>query len=151
MDDGVIGVFDSGVGGLSVWREIVRELPGERTVYVADQVHVPYGSRLTTQVLSFAEEITRFLLALGAKIIVIASNTISAASLYSLRNQFPDVPFVGMEPALKPATERTRTNAVGVIATPRDVSRTALCQSGQSVHQRCVGSVSGLSGTGGCG
>jgi glutamate racemase len=118
MDDGFIGVFDSGVGGLSVWREIVRELPSEPTLYVADQAHVPYGSRSLSQVLAFAEEITRFLLARGAKVIVIASNTISAASLYSLRNRFPHVPFVGMEPALKPATERTRTRSVGVIATP---------------------------------
>ncbi len=118
MEDGrFIGVFDSGVGGLSVWREIVRQLPHERTLYVGDQAHVPYGCRSLGEVREFAEEITRFLLDRGARIIVIASNTASAAALYHLREVFPDVPFVGMEPALKPAIERTRTGAVGVIAT----------------------------------
>jgi glutamate racemase len=117
-DSGFIGVFDSGVGGLSVWREIVRQLPHERTLYVADQAHVPYGCRSLGEVREFAEEITRFLLDRGAGVIVIASNTTSAAALYHLREIFPDVPFVGMEPALKPAIERTRSGAVGVIATP---------------------------------
>jgi glutamate racemase len=117
-DSGFIGVFDSGVGGLSVWREIVRQLPHERTLYVADQAHVPYGCRSLDEVREFAEEITRFLLDRGAEVIVIASNTTSAAALYHLRELFPDVPFVGMEPALKTAIERTRTGAVGVIATP---------------------------------
>lgn len=116
--NGFIGIFDSGVGGLSVWREVVRRLPYESTVYVADQAHVPYGSRSLNEVCRFAEGITRYLLARGAKIIVIASNTTSAAALYYLRGIFPDVPFVGMEPALKPAIEKTRTGVVGVIATP---------------------------------
>jgi len=119
MTDGVcIGIFDSGVGGLSVWREVVSVLPHEPTLYVADQAHVPYGSRSLKQVCEFAEGITRFLLAHGARIIVIASNTTSAAALYHLRTLFPRVPFVGMEPALKPAIERTRTGVVGVMATP---------------------------------
>ncbi|MGB6067543.1 MAG: glutamate racemase [Desulfomonilaceae bacterium] len=114
---GFIGIFDSGVGGLSVWREVVCQLPYASTLYLADQAHVPYGSRSLKEVRDFAEGITRFLLAQGAKIIVIASNTTSAAALYPLRNLFPDVPFVGMEPAIKPAIERTRTGVVGVIAT----------------------------------
>jgi len=84
---------------------------------VADQAHVPYGSRSLEEVCRFAEAITRFMLAQGAKIIVIASNTTSAAALYYLRDMFPDLPFVGMEPALKPAIEHTRTGVVGVIAT----------------------------------
>ncbi len=117
-EGGFIGVFDSGVGGLSVWSEIVRQLPHERTVYVADQAHVPYGCRSLDEVRAFAEGITRFLLDQGAAIIVVASNTASAAALYHLRKTFPRVPFVGMEPALKPAVERTGTGAVGVIATP---------------------------------
>ncbi len=114
----MIGIFDSGVGGLSVWREIIRLMPDEATLYLADQAHVPYGCRTLEEVREFAVEITRFLLAQGAKVIVIASNTTSAAALYHLRNLFPDVPFVGMEPAIKPAIERTRTRVVGVIATP---------------------------------
>jgi glutamate racemase len=112
-----IGIFDSGVGGLSVWREIVHQLPQETTVYVADQAHVPYGSRHLTVVQELSEAITRFLLDQGARIIVVACNTASAAALYHLRRTFRRVPFVGMEPALKPAIERTRTGVVGVIAT----------------------------------
>jgi glutamate racemase len=113
-----IGVFDSGVGGLSVWREIVRQLPEESTLYLADQAHVPYGSRSLAEVREYAAAITRFLLSRGAKVIVIACNTASAAALHHLRCTFPHVPFVGMEPAVKPAVERTRTGAIGVIATP---------------------------------
>lgn len=116
-DGGSIGVFDSGVGGLSVWREIARQLPNESTVYVADQVHVPYGGRSPAEVRRFCEGITRFLLGQGAKVVVVACNTASAVALYHLRGAFPDVPFVGMEPAVKPAVERTETGVVGVLAT----------------------------------
>lgn len=115
---GVIGIFDSGVGGLSVWREVARQLPHEHTLYLADQAHVPYGSRRLAEVRELSEGITRFLLGQGAKLIVIACNTASAAALHYLRHTFPDVPFVGMEPAVKPAAERTHNGVVGVIATP---------------------------------
>jgi glutamate racemase len=113
----MIGVFDSGVGGLSVWREIVRQHPDHDTVYLADQAHVPYGRRTLAEVREFGERITRFLLAQGAEVIVVACNTASAAALYPLRATFPQVPFVGMEPAVKPAAENTATGVVGVIAT----------------------------------
>lgn len=113
-----IGIFDSGVGGLSVLREIQTLLPGENVFYVADQAHVPYGSRPVDQVRAFSEGITRFLLSKGAKIIVVACNTASAAALHDLRKKFSEVPFVGMEPAVKPAAEYTKTGVVGVLATP---------------------------------
>ncbi len=113
-----VALFDSGVGGLSVWREVVRLLPAEQTLYLADQAHLPYGPRPLEEVRRYAEEITRFLLAQGAKVIVVACNTASGAALHHLRMTFPHVPFVGMEPAVKPAAERTRTGAIGVIATP---------------------------------
>jgi glutamate racemase len=116
-DPGFIGVFDSGVGGLSVWREIVRRLPHEDTCYLADQAHVPYGSRQLTEVREFSESVVRFLLERGADVIVVACNTASAAALHYLRRTFPDVLFVGMEPAVKPAAEQTRNGVVGVIAT----------------------------------
>jgi glutamate racemase len=113
-----IGVFDSGVGGLSVWRHIVKRLPQEPTLYFADQSHLPYGPRPLEEVRHYAEEITRFLLLQGAKLIVVACNSASGPALHALRTTFPDVPFVGMEPAVKPAAERTRTGVIGVIATP---------------------------------
>lgn len=112
-----IGVFDSGVGGLSVWQEIVRRLPYEDTIYLADQAHVPYGDRSLVDVRGCCEAITRFLVEQGAKIVVVACNTASAAALYFLRRSFAHVPFVGMEPAVKPAVERSQSGVVAVIAT----------------------------------
>ena len=113
-----IGVFDSGVGGLSVLRAIRQELPGEDLIFLADQGHVPYGSRPEGEVRLFSEGIARFFLDEGVKLVVVACNTASAAALYSLRRTFPQTPFVGMEPAVKPAAEHTQTGVVGVLATP---------------------------------
>lgn len=113
-----IGVFDSGVGGLSVLRAIRAQMPNESVVYFADQGHVPYGPRALEEVRAFAEEITRFLLHQSAKAIVVACNAASAAALHHLRQTFPETPFVGMEPAVKPAAETTHTGVVGVLATP---------------------------------
>ena len=113
-----IGVFDSGVGGLSIVRELRTQLPAVDLLYFADQAHVPYGPRPLEQVRDFSEGITRFLLSEGADLIVVACNTASAAALRYLRDRFAGVPFVGMEPAVKPATEVSRSRVVGVLATP---------------------------------
>ena len=115
---GPVGIFDSGVGGLSVWREIARQCPAEHTIYVADQAHVPYGPRDEVELRRFCEGITRFLLASGCKAIVVACNTASAAALKHLRECFPHVAILGMEPAVKPAAQITRSRVVGVMATP---------------------------------
>jgi glutamate racemase len=112
----MIGVFDSGVGGLSVLREIWAQLPREDTIYFADTAHCPYGSRSIEEVRSLAVAITDFLVGRGAKVVVVACNTASAAALHYLRERFA-VPIVGMEPAVKPAVEHTHTGRVGVIAT----------------------------------
>lgn len=113
-----IGVFDSGVGGLSVLRALRQQFPAQPALYLADQGHVPYGPRPLLEVRGFAEQITRFLLAQGARLIVVACNAASAAALVHLRQTFPDIPFVGMEPAIKPAAEQTHSGVVGVLATP---------------------------------
>jgi glutamate racemase len=113
-----LGVFDSGVGGLSVLKAIRARMPDQPLVYFADQGHVPYGPRPMEEVRAFSEEITRFLLNRGAKVIVVACNAASAAALQYLRQVLPDTPFVGMEPAVKPAAESTQTGVVGVLATP---------------------------------
>lgn len=113
-----IGIFDSGVGGLSVLREIRSLMPSENIIYFGDQGHVPYGPRSMEQIQNFSEGITNFLLKHDAKIIVVACNTASAAALKYLRETFSDVQFVGMEPAVKPAAEKTQTKKVGVLATP---------------------------------
>jgi glutamate racemase len=113
-----VGVFDSGVGGLSVWREIVRQWPQEATVYVADQKHIPYGPKPAEILHRYADGIVRFLRAQSCKAIVVACNSASAAALKHLRAQFPDIPFVGMEPAVKPAAQATHSRVVAVLATP---------------------------------
>jgi glutamate racemase len=113
-----IGIFDSGVGGLSVLKAIRQQLPNEKIIFIADQDHVPYGPRPLEEVRAYSEAITRFLLREGAKLIVVACNTASAAALIWLRQTFPEIPFVGMEPALKPAAETTQSGVVGVLATP---------------------------------
>jgi glutamate racemase len=113
-----IGIFDSGVGGLSVLRAIRAQMPEESIIYFGDQAHIPYGPRPMEQIRNFSEAITRLLLEHDAKIIVVACNTASAAALKYLREKFPNVSFVGMEPAVKPAAEQTHTGKVGVLATP---------------------------------
>ena len=113
-----IAVFDSGVGGLSVLRAIRQQHPSEDILYLADQAHVPYGPRSLDEVRVFSKAITHYFISQGAKLVVVACNTASAAALHYLREIFPDVPFVGMEPAVKPAAEHTQTGVVGVLATP---------------------------------
>jgi len=118
MDSRPIGLFDSGVGGLSVLRKAVDLLPHEDILYFADSANCPYGERSLSQVRELSLGITRFLLSRGAKAVVVACNTASAAALHTLRRTFPAVPFVGMVPAVKPASAATRSGKVGVLATP---------------------------------
>jgi glutamate racemase len=120
-----IGVFDSGVGGLSVLREIHAQLPDYPTLYYADQAHLPYGERDDDTLRAYSAAITDFLIAQGAAIIVLACHSASAAALLYLRERYPDVPFVGIEPAVKPAAERTRSGVIGVVTT-RATARGAL-------------------------
>lgn len=116
-----IGVFDSGLGGLSVLREIRRQLPAEDVIYYADSAFCPYGSRTAAEIRARSEAIAATLIAEGAKLVVVACNTASSVAITHLRERF-DVPFVGLEPAVKPAVRMTRTGKVAVLATPRTVS-----------------------------
>ena len=112
-----IGIFDSGSGGLSVYRELVKLLPQERFVYYSDNAHCPYGEKTALYIQRRARFITEFLLDKGADIIVVACNTATAAAIATLRAEYPNVPFVGMEPAVKPAALGTRSGVIGVLAT----------------------------------
>jgi glutamate racemase len=114
----VIGVFDSGVGGLSVLREIHAMLPAQPLYFIADQAHVPYGKREMSEIRDFSFAITDYFASMGIKMIVVACNTASAASLQDLRKEYPGLTFVGMEPAVKPAIQTTHNGIVGVLATP---------------------------------
>lgn len=112
----MIGIFDSGVGGLSVFREIRKLLPEERYIYYSDNAHCPYGEKSREYIIDRAREITRLLLSEGADIIVVACNTATAAAIATLREEF-QIRFIGMEPAVKPAAMSTKTGVVGVLAT----------------------------------
>lgn len=111
-----IGVFDSGVGGLSVVREIRQLLPRESILYYADSAHCPYGSKSAAEITARALAISDELLAAGAKLIVVACNTATIAAVEKLRATYP-LSFVGIEPAIKPAVAQTRSGVVGVLAT----------------------------------
>lgn len=112
----MIGILDSGVGGLSVWKELVNILPEENYIYVADSGFCPYGPRPKEEIIDRTSKISSFLINKGAKLIVVACNTATAGAIDYLRQNF-DCPFIGMEPALKPAALNSKTGVVGVLAT----------------------------------
>ncbi len=112
-----IGIFDSGVGGLSVLHHIRQILPNERLIYVADSAHVPYGDKSPAYIEARSLAITQFLIEQGADAIVIACNTATAAAAHALRVKYNKLPIVGMEPAVKPAVAATKSGVVGVLAT----------------------------------
>jgi glutamate racemase len=117
-----IGLFDSGVGGGTVLAEIRRQLPAEHLLYLADQARCPYGSRPLEELRALALASAGWLIEHGAKIIVVACNSASSAALSLLREAFPQIAFVGMVPAVKPAVLATRTGVVGVLATPATIA-----------------------------
>ncbi len=121
MNNSPIGVFDSGLGGLSVWRVLRATLRSESLVYFGDGERCPYGSRSAEEVRAFTVEAVERLLSEGCKLIVIACNTATATAISHLRERWPDIPFVGLEPAVKPAAMTTRTGVVGVLATRRSL------------------------------
>lgn len=111
-----IGIMDSGVGGLSVFREIRKILPEERYIYFSDNAHCPYGEKSGEYIQNRCREIVSSMIAKGADAVVIACNTATAAAIAMLRETF-DIPFIGMEPAVKPAALGTRSGVIGVLAT----------------------------------
>lgn len=111
-----IGVFDSGIGGLTVLKELSERLPNEDFIYYADSINAPYGPKSAETIIEFSDKIIRFLLEKNCKLIVIACNTATAAAVYEMRQRF-NIPVVGLEPAVKPACLNTKTGHVGVLAT----------------------------------
>lgn len=118
MDNRPIGVFDSGVGGLSIWRAIRKLLPQESMAFFADSGHVPYGEKPAEELEDLAGRITRFLLSNEAKLIVVACNTATVHTIAYLREGFPDVPFVGVVPVVKTLARQTHTGTIAVLSTP---------------------------------
>jgi glutamate racemase len=118
MDNRPIGMFDSGVGGLSIWRATRRLLPQENMIFFADSGHVPYGEKSPQELHDLTGRITRFLLDQDAKVIVVACNTATVHAIGHLRETFPGVPFVGVVPVVKTLARRTRTGTIAVLSTP---------------------------------
>lgn len=116
MNNNPIGIFDSGLGGLSVWKEVLTLLPHESTIYYGDSKNAPYGSKSKEEIIELSTKITDFLISKGCKIIIVACNTATAAAIHFLRSKY-SIQFIGMEPAIKPAAEKTITKNIGVLAT----------------------------------
>ncbi len=111
-----IGVFDSGIGGISIWKEIVSLLPNENTIYLADSKNAPYGQKSKEEIIALSVKNTKFLIDKGCKLIVVACNTATTNAIDYLRKHF-DIPFIGIEPAIKPAALQTKTKHIGILAT----------------------------------
>ena len=111
-----IGIFDSGIGGISIWKEIHQLLPNESTIYLADSKNAPYGQKNKQEIINLCIKNTELLINKGCKIIVVACNTATTNAIKYLRATY-DIPFIGIEPAIKPAALRTKTKSIGILAT----------------------------------
>ena len=116
MSKQAIGIFDSGVGGISIWKEIISLLPDENTIYLADSKNAPYGQKSKEKILELSIKNTELLIHKGCKIIVVACNTATTNAISYLRENY-DIPFIGIEPAIKPAALQTQINTIGILAT----------------------------------
>ncbi len=114
-----IGILDSGIGGLTVWREIIKELPSESVIYIADSKNIPYGNKSNDEIYFLAKKLVEFLLRKNVKVIVIACNTITVSALDRLRFEFPQAPIIGTVPVIKKAAEITRNKRIGIFSTTK--------------------------------
>jgi glutamate racemase len=115
-NDQPIGIFDSGIGGTSIWREIHQLLPNEKTIYLADSKNAPYGQKSKQEIIALSMKNTDFLLKMKCKLIVVACNTATTNAIQELREKY-DIPFIGIEPAIKPAANNSKTQTIGILAT----------------------------------
>lgn len=128
MDTRSIGIFDSGLGGISVLRDMVKLMPNENYIYYGDSANAPYGTKKTEDILSLSQGCMDFLLAHDVKAVVIACNTATSVAATALRQKYPDIPIIGIEPALKPAVLWKEHDRVAVMATPATLSLPKFCQ-----------------------
>ncbi len=133
-----IGIVDSGVGGLSVWKEVVKELPHESTLYIADSQNIPYGTKSPQEIYSLAKRLVIFLLQRNVKLIIVACNTITVSSLDRLRNDYPMIPIIGTVPVVKTAAEKTRNMRIGILSTVRTAESSYQKQLIQKFAQKCT-------------
>jgi len=121
MSTQAIGIFDSGVGGTSIWKELHSLLPFENTIYLADSKHAPYGTKGKDRIIELCIKNTEYLLSRNCKLIIVACNTATTNAIKVLRERY-DIPFIGIEPAIKPAALNTKTKAIGILATKGTLS-----------------------------
>lgn len=122
-----IGIFDSGVGGTSIWREVHELLPFEKTIYLADSKNAPYGEKPIEEIKNLSRKNTEKLLDMGAKIIIVACNTATTNAIKELRNDY-SIPFIGIEPAIKPAALKSKSKTIGILATRGTLTSTLFSQ-----------------------
>jgi glutamate racemase len=114
-----IGILDSGLGGLTIWKEIVAQLPHESTLYIGDSLHAPYGARSSEEIYQLSKRLVKFLLSKDVKAIVVACNTITVSCLDKLRNDFPEIAIIGTVPVVKTAAAASNNKRIGVLSTTR--------------------------------
>ena len=129
-----IGIFDSGIGGTSIWKEINQLMPMEHTVYLGDSANAPYGKKSKEDIIALSVKNTEYLLAQGAKIIVVACNTATTNAIDYLRKHY-QIPFIGIEPAIKPAALQTKTKRVGILATKGTLSSALFAKTAKEFTQ----------------
>ena len=124
MNNQPIGILDSGVGGLSIWQEIIRLLPNESTIYIADSINCPYGTKSEKEIYNLSKRLVKFLLDKDSKLIVLACNTITVSCLDRLRLEFPSIPIVGTVPVVKTASEVSKNRKIGILSTSHTAKST---------------------------
>ena len=143
MNNKPIGIFDSGMGGLTVWKEVVKALPEESVIYYGDGANCPYGGKSQEELINLSEEIVKFFVEKGVKLIVVACNTATAGAIAYLREHY-DIPFVGMEPAVKPAAQHSKSGIIAILATASTLKGRLF----QETSERFAGDVTILSSIG---
>jgi glutamate racemase len=130
-----VGIFDSGVGGTSIWKEIKALLPNENTIYLSDSKNAPYGDKSKQEIIDLSIKNTEFLLQQNCKLIIVACNTATTNAIKVLREKY-SIPFIGIEPAIKPASLKTKTNIIGILATKGTLSSELFEKTSSEIRQR---------------
>ena len=132
-----IGIFDSGVGGTSIWKEINALLPSENTIYLSDSKNAPYGEKSRQAIIDLSIKNTEFLLNKNCKLIVVACNTATTNAIKILREKY-DIPFIGIEPAIKPAALKTKTKTIGILATKGTLNSDLFEKTSNTINQKII-------------
>lgn len=132
-----IGVFDSGIGGTSIWKEITTLLPNENTIYLSDSKNAPYGDKSKQEIIDLSIKNTQYLLDKNCKLIVVACNTATTNAIKVLRHKFK-IPFIGIEPAIKPASLKTKTNTIGILATKGTLNSDLFEKTSRNINKEII-------------